>query len=304
MNQKKCGDDSKDCSAIVLSGGGALGALQAGALQVLVEAGVRPDLLVGTSIGAMNAVCLAVYGFTPAGVRQLKKNWLEAARTRLLPGWNMRTNISDWMAYFRGGYGNRIRDFLISCGIEPDLKFGQLTGQKVILVASDLITGERVLYGLDPEQTLLEGMLASAAIPPWVYPLQVREYYLVDGGLVSNLPVETAMDQGASTIITLELSYSLNESLKKHGFRPFISRVLNTVEKRQSELELALALTRGIPVFRIPLVAEEKYTFWDFRHSKDLMDIGYQLARGEVCSPAGETFFAKIQNINLSADFS
>lgn len=65
----------KQSTAIVLSGGGALGALQAGALRALIEAGIKPDLLVGTSIGAVNAACMAVYGFNLEGITRLEKTW-------------------------------------------------------------------------------------------------------------------------------------------------------------------------------------------------------------------------------------
>jgi NTE family protein len=278
----------KECKAIVLSGGGALGALQVGALRALAEVGFQPDLLVGTSIGAINAVCLAAYGFNPQGIRRLEENWLEAANKGILPSWSLRHNLADWKVYFRGGYGGRIRDFFISHGISPNLTFGLLGNLKVILVASDLNSGEKVLFGTDPDQVVLEGMLASAAIPPWVYPLQVREYYLADGGFVSNLPVEAALEQGATRIITLELNSPPTRQI--HGVRPFFSKVLNTVEKRQSDLELALAKAMGIPVFRIPLVADEKYTFWDFRSSGELIEIGYRLARQEITSSGDFTF--------------
>jgi NTE family protein len=281
----------KQCTAIVLGGGGALGALQAGALRALIETGIHPDLLVGTSIGAVNAACLAVYGFNSDGIARLEKTWQEAAKARLLPWVDLRHRIADWMVYFRGGYGDRIRDFFVAYGIQPDLKFEQISGVRVLFVATDLNSGEPVIYGLNPSQSVLEGMLASAAIPPWVYPLHIRDYYLADGGFVSNLPVEAALDQGADQIITLELTNSSLASNRNFGFRPFLKKVVDTVEKRQSDLELALARARGIPVFRISLKVDEKYSFWDFRCSEELMEIGYEIAQVEISALRNQPLF-------------
>jgi NTE family protein len=71
--------------AFVLGGGGARGALQVGALRALYEAGYRPDMMVGTSAGAVNATYLALRGFDERGLDQLEQAWLEAAWDDLLP---------------------------------------------------------------------------------------------------------------------------------------------------------------------------------------------------------------------------
>ena len=65
-------------TALVLGGGGARGALQVGALRALLEAGRQPELLVGTSIGAVNAAFLAVRGLAPASLEALAGAWREA----------------------------------------------------------------------------------------------------------------------------------------------------------------------------------------------------------------------------------
>ena len=68
-----------------LGGGGARGALQAGALRALLEAGIQPDLLVGTSVGAVNAIFLALRGFNPQSLNYLHDTWMAAAKADLLP---------------------------------------------------------------------------------------------------------------------------------------------------------------------------------------------------------------------------
>src|SRR5688500_20410136 len=79
----------KDKVAIVLSGGGPLGALQVGALKGLFEHGVRPDMVVGTSVGSMNAAYLA-FNPTPEGVRDMERHWRDFTEDDLFPGGRFR----------------------------------------------------------------------------------------------------------------------------------------------------------------------------------------------------------------------
>src|SRR5512142_2209335 len=74
----------KKCLAFVLGGGGARGALEVGALRALLEAGFQPDLLVGTSIGAVNAVGLALWGMDAAGIDRLEQAYQDLTVSRLM----------------------------------------------------------------------------------------------------------------------------------------------------------------------------------------------------------------------------
>jgi len=71
--------------AFALGGGGARGALQAGALRALFDAGIQPDIIVGTSIGAVNAIFLAMHGFNLKSLDDLDISWFAAAKADLFP---------------------------------------------------------------------------------------------------------------------------------------------------------------------------------------------------------------------------
>ena len=71
--------------AFVLGGGGSRGAMQAGALRALIEGGYTPDLVCGTSIGAINGAFLAVHGFNPEGLQKLEQVWERTVDQDLLP---------------------------------------------------------------------------------------------------------------------------------------------------------------------------------------------------------------------------
>ncbi len=267
--------------AFVLSGGGARGALQVGALRALLEAGIQPDLLVGTSIGAANAAYLAVHGFTQAGLESLMATWHEAAAANLVSAnalW-----LTARFLFNRAGRRpeQRLRNFFIAHGISPDLRFGDL-GLRLVLVAADLNAGRSILYGADPQQSVLEGLLASTALPPWIYPLEKDGQLLIDGGVVSNLPIEPALTQGAREIIALDLADPRETPIEGHGFGPFLGKLMNTIEQRQRGVELALARAHGVPVHHVALHGNAPVAIWDFQDVAARSARGYEITRQAI----------------------
>jgi len=269
--------------AFVLGGGGARGALQVGALRALLENGFQPELMVGTSVGAVNATYMSVHGLTLSGVDGLVHAWHDAAEADLLPSdylW-----LTTRVLFNRVGWRprHRMRDFFLTHGLSPELRFGDIRGSRLILVAADLNTGRAVLYGVDPRQSVLEGLLASTALPPWVHPLEYDGRFLIDGGVVSTLPIEPALAQGAGEIIALDLADPRQSPpAEAHGFGPFLGKLMGTIEQRQIEVEMALAAARGVPVWRIPLQSEKPVALWDFSRTDELIGQGYEMTRQEI----------------------
>ncbi len=280
---RKNGRKGKSCLAFVLSGGGARGALQVGALRALLEAGIRPGLLVGTSVGAMNAAYLAVHGFTPEALQGLEAAWYDAAQADLLPANYLWLTVR--FLFNRVGtraQAHHLRDFLVTHGLNPDLRFGDLSGPRLILVAADLTERRPALYGEDLSQSVLEGLLASTAIPPWIRPLQVEGRLLIDGGAVSVLPIEPALRHGATEIIALDLLDVQEIEPESQGFGPFLAKLLDTVAQRQIDVEMALARSEGVPVRHLRLQAGQPVPIWDFQYTGALIAQGYSIARGEI----------------------
>lgn len=275
--------------AFVLGGGGSRGALQVGALRALIEAGYRPDLVTGTSIGAANAAFLAVNGYTLAGVEKLEEIWQKTVDKDLMPA-NMWWHTMQIL--FRKPNGqpvNKIRDFAIENGITPELRFSDLESPFLYPVAADLNSNKPVVFGVDPRESVLESILASMALPPWMIPIEKDGRYLMDGGAVSNLPIEAALQQGATEIIALDLLDPEEEDDSvTPGLRPFLWKLDRTVEVRQLELEKKLAEANGVEVKHILLTSEPWVPMWDFRKSIELMEHGYS-----ITSKAMETWTRK-----------
>jgi NTE family protein len=182
--------------ALIFPGGGALGAHQVGSARALFEAGVVPDLLVGVSAGSVNASFLAWHPGA-AGTHVLEAMWLSVRRRDLLPVHptrialaltGRRTSLVDSV------YGERfLRRHLGRRSIED-------APIPLAVIATDLETGYPVV--------LRTGDLASAVVAsssfPGVYPPVHRDgRWLVDGGVVADVPLDITADMGAASAIVV-----------------------------------------------------------------------------------------------------
>lgn len=272
----------KKCLALVLGGGGARGALQVGALRALFEGGYQPDLLVGTSIGSVNAAGLALWGVNLNGVRALEQAYQDATNSKLMDPRLARFALKAMSLHSDQRASRQVAKFLISKGITPDLRFGQITNVRLGLVGADLDTGEPVIYGQHSEQSVLEGILASTALQPWFAPIEKDGRCIVDGGVVSCLPVEPAMALGATEIIALDLNDPNGMlDLDNHQNR-YMEKLVYSVTRRQTVVEIALAAERNVTVQHIVLKSSPPVPIWDFSKHRELIRVGYETARHSI----------------------
>ena len=202
-------------TAFVLSGGGARGALQVGGLRALLEAGERPDVIVGTSIGAWNGAVLAR---TPTleGVDIIERAWRRAHPTRVLLGTDPPlSSSSQALAGMRlltavrrlaGGqpslYGDAgMRQFLAQ--LVGDTTFEDVP-VPLRVIATDITHGTRAIFGSGP---VAPAVLASSAIPGIFPPVRIGDSVYVDGGALDNASIETALRMGARRLFVLDVGY-------------------------------------------------------------------------------------------------
>jgi NTE family protein len=268
--------------AFVLAGGGGRGALQVGALRALLETGLQPDFFIGTSIGAVNSAFLALHGFSTDGLDLLTAAWREASQEEIL------TSNYFWLAV-RAMFGRsltdparRLKDFFIANGLTPDLCFCDVTGPPLFIVSADLDTGKPVIHGQFPEENILDALLLSTALPPWFMPSRKQGRYLMDGGVVSNLPVESALNLGATHIVALDLADTREMYAGNNALVGFLDRLSTAVEQRESYLELELARARGIPVLYLGLLGDFAVPYWNFQHTERLIELGFDIAHRAI----------------------
>ncbi len=262
-----------------LSGGGARGALQVGALYALLEYGFHPDLLIGVSIGAANAAHLAINGFSKESLDKLVSIWQHARTSDLLPTNYIWLTVRAMFGRSSSDPSHHLKEFLVNNGLNPDISFGDITKPQLILVSSDLNTGKPILHGEQLDDKILDALLLSTALPPWFMPDRKQERYLMDGGFVSQLPIESALKTGATEIVALDLIDSREMNNIGYGVRGFVDRMIYSVETRQKTLELELAEARGVPVLYLGLAGETQIQIWDFRHTDALITRGYEITR-------------------------
>jgi NTE family protein len=275
--------------AIALSGGGSRGALEVGALRALFEAGFIPDLMTGTSIGAANAAFLAVHGFNEQGLNRLTQVWQEAMHQNLMSGNLWWQTMRALLGREDGRSQQRVRELAIANGLNPDLRFRDIHNIQLFFLATDLAAGQPVIFGLDPDDLVLEAVLASMTLPPWMAPVHHGKEYLIDGGLVSNLPIETAIHHGATEVIALDIMHLTESDIQSmgsvkgaHDLSHMIAQVGNTLENRVLRLEMELAEAYDIPVRYICLTCDNPPPFWDFRHGPEMIEHGYKITREAI----------------------
>jgi len=272
--------------AIVLGGGGARGAMQVGAMRALFEAGIKPDILVGTSIGSINATGLALWGVNLEGVQALERLYQRMQDSKLMDprlfqfAWNAVSQKSNQ----RGS--RSAREFMIAEGITPEIRFGQINSVRLATVAADLHTGEPIIYGWDPEQSVLEGVLASATIPPWFAPIEKGDQYIIDGGALSNLPIEPAIKLGATEIIALDLHDPDAYGKMNKTIDPLLTKLASAITERQLRLEMDLASARGVLVRYVSLRSTPAVPLWDFTTHCDLFQVGYDIMKNKMSNLA------------------
>jgi NTE family protein len=188
-------------TAFVLSGGGSLGAVQVGMLQALAEREVRPDVLVGTSAGAVNAAYVAGHGMSGASLAGLGRLWRSLRRRDVFP-------VDPFQAL--RAIAAKSPSLLAPAGlrrlVEADLAFRNLEDAviELHLVATDLLSGGDVLLSAGDA---VSAILASAAIPGIFPPVPRAGRVLVDGGVADHAAVRQAVERGADEVYVLPAGY-------------------------------------------------------------------------------------------------
>ena len=265
----------------MFGGGGSRGAMQVGALRALLEANIVPDILVGTSIGACNAAFLATNGMNEKSLEKLTEIWHKASASDLLPTNFIR--LSARMLFKRNnGSKNHFQKFLVLNGLTPELRFRDLIDIQLYMVATDINNARLTCFGTDPEASILDSVIASSTIPPWVTPQKTGDQLFIDGGFVSNVPIQVASDAGASEIIAFELADNTSLATNNQGLVKYMGKIVDTVQKRLADLEYSITQERNQIVCRVPLKSLETVPIWDFSHTDSLIEQGYQITKQEI----------------------
>jgi NTE family protein len=182
----------------VFGGGGVLGAVEVGMARALLHAGIRPDLVVGTSIGAFNGAAVAA---SPD----------ETVADRLIELWvspEARTVYGDSLPRQLGRFARRTHLHspaplrrLLTRELGADTTFADLPVPFQCCAASI----ERAAEHWFDKGPLVEAVLASSAVPGLLPPVHLGDEHFIDGGIVNSVPVGRAVTLGARTIFVMQV---------------------------------------------------------------------------------------------------
>lgn len=218
-------------TAFVLSGGGNLAVSQVGMLRALVERDILPDVVVGTSAGALNGAVVATEP-TLESIERLTDVWCSVRTGEVFPGGKF---SRAWNVLSRDDH------LFSSDGLQaiiersrPAAAFDQLV-VPLRVVATDLHSGEEVVFAAGP---VAPALLASAALPGIYPPVEHDGRTLVDGAVTNSVPLSHALADGIDRV------YVMNVAGGGPADRPIRSplgvavRAFNISRNQRFELEL------------------------------------------------------------------
>jgi NTE family protein len=189
-------DEEEEMTALVLGGGSSRGAIQIGMLQVLAEHGFLPDRIFGSSVGAINGVGFAADP-TREGVERMTQVWLRIRREDIYPQGRLH---GPWLYLQQRDavYANSGLRAIVEDGFPHECLEDAVVPVEV--VATSLTDGGERWFTYGPA---VDAVLASSAMPAIFPPVEIDGEKYIDGGVVDNVPIQRAIDAGATRIVVL-----------------------------------------------------------------------------------------------------
>jgi len=188
-----------DKVGLALGSGASRGWAHIGVLRELESAGIRPQIVCGSSMGAVVGAAYA------AGRLDCFEQWVRALDRRHV--------VALFDLSLRGGLIKAQRVFDSMAEGLPDLPVASLKNS-FVAVATDLGTGREVWLR---EGSLHQVLRASAALPGLIRPVRIDDRWLIDGGLVNPVPVSVCRALGAETVIAVDLNTTLVRRVPRRG---------------------------------------------------------------------------------------
>jgi NTE family protein len=255
-------------NGFILSGGGNVGSIQVGMLKALVEAGIVPEVLVGTSIGAVNAAFLAAEP-TAAHVERLCELWRDVRAHDIFPV----NPLAVAKAILRQGAlfpSHSWRRFLTE-----RVPYERIDDATVPLriVATDFEEGTPVVFDSGP---VIEAVLASTALPSVFPPHRIGDRLYLDGALSDQVPLKPAIEAGADILYVMAVSVPSppRDQRSAGAILRHSLTILLFPRIRIDALDLD-AHRPSLQIVQIPSVSTQ-VSLWDMSRHGDLIEAGYQ----------------------------
>ncbi len=264
--------------AFVLSGGANYGAQQVGALEMLLEQGLQPEMVMGVSAGALNAAWVAAHP-SLEGVRELARIWREDAAASFPP-------VGSLNALFRlvGGKDSLLSNDSLLQFLRrwpfAESTFGEFAQPRLYTIAANFNDGSLRVFGDDPHDRLLDGLMTSTAMPPFYPPWEVDGVPYLDGGVISHLPLLAAVARGADEIFALRNGHSFTPANlpPQRTVLSIGAKAVSLLVDQQARLEIEAVRRAGaVRLHLIDLYADDDPGLWNFTRAADLIAAGRRI---------------------------
>jgi NTE family protein len=263
-------------TAFVLGGGGVLGAAEVGMLRALFEADITPDLVLGTSVGALNGAMVA-RDPTPAVIERLTALWQDTNTARAVSDRPLRT-VRRAVTTGTHLYSSA---FLQQRLVEEfgDARFEDLPVRFQVCAASI----ERAAEHWFDSGRLVDAIMASAAVPVLLPPAEVDGEHFLDGGIVNSIPLGRAVALGADRVFVLQVG-RIDRPLSVPK-RPWeVARVSFEIARRHRFARELAEVPDGVEAHVLPARGttsrdDSLLAHRDFSRVRDRIDASYEASR-------------------------
>jgi len=270
--------DGSDVVFVLGGGGGPLGAHEVGMLGALLERGIVPDLVLGTSVGAINGAAICA---DPSvnGVQRLTELWAAIDRSAIFGGSVVRrvTTLARTRTHLHSNDTLRSR---LAASLPVD-RIEDLAVAFQCVAASIERAGEHWFT----EGPVVDAVLASAAVPGLLPPVEIGGEHFIDGGIVNSIPVSRAVALGARRIYVLHVG-RLDSPLEPPRWPWEVALVAFEIARRHRFIGDLAALPEEIDVHVMPTGQQDppRYTnLTQFRY-RDMSSARGRIARAHEAS--------------------
>lgn len=238
-------------------------------VEALYERGIEADLIVGTSVGAINGGFLASRPTSPETADQLAKTWRGIGRWQIFP----LNPLSGFFGFF-GARDHLVGDRGLRELIEGQLEFANLEDSPVPfhVIATDLLSGNELRLSEGPA---VEALMASSALPGVFPAVEWRGRKLLDGGIANHAPIADAIELGAERVYVLPTGNACDLPEAPHGAVAMLLHAMSLLVMRRLIVDVELLRDRA-ELIVLPPPCPLSVAPIDFSRTDELIRRGYE----------------------------